>query len=225
MISLDNRLKACAGFVTAGGICVDVGTDHGYLASYLVINGICKSAIACDINNGPLNTARQTVEKLGLKGKIDLILSDGLDNIPDEEITDVIIAGMGGELIAKIISKANWLQRGTNLVLQPMTKAEFLREWLFCNGFKILNEKPVCDGIFNYTIIQAAFSGEFKTIDDYFAYTGLIDSNSDEGKLYFKAILNRIEKIISGLKKSEDKFDDIQKYCIIKDKIIVALGD
>ncbi|MBR6696632.1 MAG: SAM-dependent methyltransferase, partial [Oscillospiraceae bacterium] len=93
---LDERLSLCAKFVTEGGIVCDVGTDHAYLVAHLLMSGKSVSAIACDIADGPLLSARTTIEKNNLSDKAEVIKSDGLDNISPDGITDVVIAGMGG---------------------------------------------------------------------------------------------------------------------------------
>ena len=85
---LDNRMNACAEFVTGRGISVDVGTDHAHLAAELIISGKCDKVIACDINEGPLESARKTLEKYGIEDKVELILSDGLENIRMVGVTD-----------------------------------------------------------------------------------------------------------------------------------------
>ena len=104
MINLNNRLSLCAKFVTDNGVAADVGTDHAYLASYLVLKGISQKVYACDINEKPLKLAKQTVEKYNVSEKVEIVLSNGLDKVPSEGITDLIFAGMGGELISQIIS-------------------------------------------------------------------------------------------------------------------------
>ena len=105
----DNRLLTCAKLVT-GEKAVDVGTDHGYLAVYLVEQGICNSVIACDVNEMPLESARKTAEKAGLTDRVTTILSDGLDSVHMEGVTDVVMAGMGGELIARLVGKCKQLK-------------------------------------------------------------------------------------------------------------------
>ena len=105
---IDNRLLTCAKLV-CGKKAVDVGTDHGYLSVYLVQEKICDEVIACDINVKPLEAAKKSIALAGVASKVKTILSDGLDNISCDGVTDVIIAGMGGELIAKIIEKCQWL--------------------------------------------------------------------------------------------------------------------
>ena len=100
-IKLDDRLKSVASLVRNGKRVADIGTDHGYLVAYLVENNICPCGIAADLRKGPLENARQTVIQQGLSDKIELILSDGLENISPDSCDDIVIAGMGGNLIAK----------------------------------------------------------------------------------------------------------------------------
>jgi tRNA (adenine22-N1)-methyltransferase len=142
MLSLTPRLFACAEAVNGNFAC-DVGTDHAFLAAYLIQCGKCGHVIASDVADGPLSSAEKTVRELNLEDKISIVKSDGLKNIEKDRITDVIIAGMGGELILKIISECEWLKSGVNLILQPMTKAEYLRKSLFSSGFEIVSEKAV----------------------------------------------------------------------------------
>lgn len=225
MINLNNRLKLCADFVTSGGVSADVGTDHGYLASYLILNKISKKVFACDINEKPLNSARQTVEKLNLSDKVEVILSDGLKNVPNENITDVIIAGMGGELISQIIADAQWVQRSVNLVLQPMTKSELLRKWLYANGYKIVREQAVTDEKFTYIVIQSVYCGEFIRIDDYFSFVGLVDKAIGDGKKYLLITVERLKNIAEGLKKSEEKKDEAKHFFELSGKIKSLVED
>ncbi len=225
MLTLNNRLSVCADLVTKGGTAVDVGTDHAYLATYLVLNNISKNVIACDINEKPLNTARQTLERYNVSDRIKLLKSDGLKNVPDENVTDVIIAGMGGELISSIIENAQWLKRGTNIIAQPMTKAEALRKWLYENGYKILSEKAVTDENFTYSVMQIVYSGEKVIVSELFSYTGLIDENDLEGKKYLMLQAGRLNKISKGLENSDGKKKQAQKYKELYESILKRIGE
>ena len=91
---------------------------------------MCKKALACDVAPMPLKSAEEHINREGLLDRIGTVLSDGLDNVPPEGITDVVMAGMGGELIARLLEKCPWVKNGVNLVLQPMTKWDVLRKWL-----------------------------------------------------------------------------------------------
>ena len=137
--SLDGRLMSAVGYVR-GGVVADVGTDHAYLPVYLVATGRADSAVASDINRGPIENAKETVRKYGLENKITTLIADGLDGIEPYHPSDVIIFGMGGELIATIVDRAKWTREGIRLILQPMTKPEVLRDYLGEVGFRIVDE-------------------------------------------------------------------------------------
>ena len=83
----------------------DIGTDHGYLICSLVEEGIAQRGIAADINAMPLDKARQEVIRRGLEERIQLVLTDGLTGIDPEEVDEVFIAGMGGDLMAQILDR------------------------------------------------------------------------------------------------------------------------
>ena len=168
MISLDNRLKTAAAMVRQGVTVCDVGTDHALLACHLAMNG-AKEVIASDINDGPLDSARRTVEQEGC-ANVRVLKSDGLKQI--DYADDVIICGMGGELIADIIAGCRFLSADTRFILQPMTKAEVLRRRLYADGFEILEERTAYDGKRAYVIMLAAYTGERRDIDEVFALTG-----------------------------------------------------
>lgn len=210
MINLDNRLMQCAEFVSGKGCAVDVGTDHAYLAVHLISSGICKKVIACDLREGPLQSAKKHISCEGLESKIQTVLSDGLDNISPDGVSDIIIAGMGGELIAKIISRAEWVKKNkVNLILQPMTKSSDLRKYLFENGFTIKCEKAVKSEPFIYSVINAQYSEASVTYEDYEIYTGGLDFNSKLDREYLKIQANRLIIAGHGMLKSENKSEDI----------------
>lgn len=135
---IDDRLYLAASMVREGGVVADVGTDHAYIPIFLINTEKCPRAIASDINEGPLERARQNAEKYECADSITFVLADGLDGLPLEEkgVTDIVICGMGGELIARIIDGSPYARKpGIRLILQPMTKPEHLRKYLSENGF------------------------------------------------------------------------------------------
>ena len=151
---MDKRLVTCAKLCTGDFVC-DVGTDHGYLPCFMIKENMCKKALACDVAPLPLKSAEEHIRREGLSDRIGTVLSDGLDNVPQEGITDVVMAGMGGELIARLLEKCPWVKNGVNLVLQPMTKWDVLRKWLYDNGFEVKKELACTEGQFAYSVIQA----------------------------------------------------------------------
>lgn len=223
-IKLDDRLSAVASLVRNGKRVADIGTDHGYLVAYLVEKGICPSGIAADLRKGPLENARQTVIQQGLCEKIELILSDGLQNIPENACDDIVIAGMGGNLIAEILDKAPWVKNERiNIVAQPMTHAEVLRQWFIDNGFVINEEKTATDGKRYYCIISASFSGTVMKHSASYIYTGEIKPESDTDIKYLQKILTALTKKYDALMSANKEDSDDLKVVI--DEIKTLLGE
>ena len=156
----DNRLLSAVPYLTRGGRCIDVGTDHAYLPIYLVSEGIVNHAMACDINKGPLESAREHILAGGLEHQIDTFLTDGLQGLESFDADDIMIFGMGGELIIKILDEAPWVRNERiGLILQPMSRANLLRKYLVENGFAILGETLSQSGKI-YQTIHARFCGK-----------------------------------------------------------------
>ncbi len=170
MIRLDDRLSAIVALVRTDRRICDVGTDHALLPCRLCELGAA-SVVASDINEGPLRSARANVEKYGFGDRISLVRSDGLKNVPPCD--DIIIAGMGGELIAEIIAGCGFVTADTRFILQPMTKADVLRRSLYSRGFEIMLENGAFSGGKAYTVMLVRYTGEKRTIDSGFAYFGL----------------------------------------------------
>lgn len=158
---LDARLSTAYVFVRPGAAVADIGTDHAYLPAALILQGKARHAIAADINAGPLAKAAETVDKYKLRQHIDLCLTDGLHGLENKEITDILIFGMGGELISKILAEAPFVRNpAIRLILQPMTKQADLRRWLAGEGFSILDERLSSAAGKTYQTICAEWRGE-----------------------------------------------------------------
>ena len=152
MITISPRLMTAVGYVRGRGhLLCDVGTDHAYLPIYLcqsgkltptvAANGEALCAVASDINRGPVDRANIHISSAGLAGRIRTLRTDGLNGLDAYMPSDIIIFGMGGELIASILAQAPWIRReGMRLIMQPMTHPEKLRAYLVEVGFAIVGE-------------------------------------------------------------------------------------
>lgn len=140
---------------------IDVGTDHAYLPIYLLRNNLVNFVFAVDRLEGPLLNAKKNIEKYWLQERTKFFLSDGLESVPPQDFGMVVMAGIGAENIVNIIKKTNWLKNSKiTLILQPMTKEEFLREFLAKNFFKVLEERFVLDTGKVYIAFKVKFSNE-----------------------------------------------------------------
>ena len=198
LFSLGKRLQKCADMVRTGVAVADIGTDHGYLPIWLLKSGKAVSAVAADIGEGPLTSAKQNAEKYHTT--IKTVLSDGFKNISPEEFDDAVIAGMGGELISRLISSAEYLRdKNKHLVLQPMTAIPELRAFLFENGFVIDREDAVTEDNKIYSVMSVNFVDEKIDFLPEEIYIGKILPNSENSREYAEKVISRIKNQLKGL--------------------------
>lgn len=210
MVKLTGRLSAAAALCRKGVTVCDVGTDHALLACYLAQNG-AKQVIASDVREGPLSAARRTIEEQGVSN-VTAVLSDGLERIDSAD--DVVICGMGGELIMKIISGCRFLSEDTRFILQPMTKADTLRRELYRGGFDIIEERAVREGERFYTVMLVKHTGVPREPDELFCLCGRI---TDPDMLRF--IAGKLLKNAAGMESSGSNAEQAQHMRALAEKI------
>jgi len=219
---LTPRLKTVAGMVRPGGIIADIGTDHAYLPVYLVKSGLNPKVLACDISEGPLERAKKTVLDYGAQDKVGLMLCDGLDGV--DYADDIVIAGMGGELIAKILCRCAFVRDfRVALVLQPMTAVPELRSFLCKSGFEIKKESVAQEGTKLYVVMAVAFTGKINEPDEYFCLTGLLPQSC--GELEREYLLREADKLRTkslGLRKSRHRKAEADTVEALAEKIEIA---
>ena len=195
---LNTRLLACAGYITNGAHVCDVGCDHAQLAVYLLENGIAGTVIASDIGVGPLQAAQRTIDSHGLSGKIRTVLSDGLEQIPPEGLTHIVIAGMGGETMIHILESCPFPLKQITLILQPMSKAHELRKWLYHAGFETDAETCVQDGQFLYAVMRVRKTDTVRKPDPVREYLGEMDLQRPECFAYAERVYAQLCRARDG---------------------------
>ncbi len=218
-MSVDNRLKKIAGMVRRGSTVADIGTDHAYLPVFLVKEGIIDKAFACDVSDGPLENARINIEKSGVSGIITR-KGDGLNAVEPFEADTFIIAGMGGDLIARILGASPWIRdEKYDLILQPMTAVEDLREYLCLNGFEITLEQAVKAQNRIYTVMKVRFSGKALESSPLFYFFGKLIDNIGEDELVY---INRKRRIIGEL---AEQIVDIDSQKVKYNRLVEAIEE
>lgn len=143
-MQLSLRLSAIADMVTTGNRLVDVGCDHGYLPVYLIQQKKIPSAIAMDVRKGPLSRAKEHIRQYGLEEYIQTRLSDGLENLKAGEGDTLVIAGMGGPLMERILTDGQSVRDSfSEMILQPQSDIPHFRRFIQSQGFQIVEEKMV----------------------------------------------------------------------------------
>ena len=197
-----------------GRVVADIGCDHAYVPVRLIQDGRAEKIIASDLNKGPLNIARQNIEKYALSDKIETRLGGGLSILSPGEADVIIIAGMGGEIIETILREDEETAKKSKLILQPMNSQYELRKFLISNGYKIIAEDMALEGfkVYNIFEVEAGYEPPFENEFDYQIPPYLY------GHRYFKNLYDKkkreFEKIVHGLENAENC--DTEKYKLYK---------
>ena len=193
---ISKRLEAAASFSRMGKRFADVGTDHAYLPIYLCASNKSEGGVASDINEGPVNRAHLNVRGWGEEKRIKVVRTDGLNGIEKYGAEDIFILGMGGELIVKIISDAEWLKAsGIRIVVQPMTHPEAVRRYFYENGFSIIDETLVEEEKI-YQIICAEYGGEAERASELELLIG--KKNIEKGGELLEKLLKHTKTVFSA---------------------------
>ncbi len=199
LFQLGPRLALCAQLIRGGRPLCDVGTDHAYLPIWLVKSGRVPQATASDCNPGPLEAAAGNAARYGAADKLTLRLSDGLREIPPSEAEDIVIAGMGGELILRIVGETPWLRDpDRRLVLQPMSSARELRTGLRELGFELLEEQAVEDAGKVYTAFSAQYIGKPSEADRLYSYMGKLRPGPEAVRKYAEKVVRDLRGRLEG---------------------------
>ena len=236
-MELSKRLKSVADMVTKGSKVADIGCDHGYVSIYLVKEKLAMGVIAMDVNKGPLECARQNVKREALAQYIELRLSDGLQALSAGEVNSIVCAGMGGRLVVKILSEGQEiLSQLEELILQPQSEIHLVRNFLYDNGFEIVQENMVLDEGKYYQTMRAVRAGrkqnaqmqagdEKKALTKVEAKYGpcLLRNHHPVLKEFLLLEKKKYEGILTELEKTNpDKTGELREKCLLIEEALAG---
>ena len=208
---LNKRLLTLSAFINDKETVLDIGCDHGFLGIYLTLNKKKVKVISSDINEKPLNKAKENIHTFNLDKKIETRLGDGLEVISSDVVT-VVISGMGTENIIKILSTINNYPNVKKLVLSPNNDFILLRKEISKLGFTITKEEIVKEKG-KYYLISEFLKGNDK-INYYF---GKLDLTNDTVIDYYKYVYDNNKKILNKL----SLINKIKKLSLIKENYLI----
>lgn len=207
LLQLTPRLQAVADRVPAGARLADVGTDHAYLPTWLLLQERIPFALCTDLRPGPLARARETVERWDVAERTQLRLCDGLAGVRPDEVDFVTIAGMGGETILGILAAAPWVQE-KGCAVQPMSSLADLRAGLAPLGLHIAGETLAQEGETLYVVMDLA-SGPEGALTAAQRQVGRAEHHRGDPlwPRYLRQEEERLSKALAGLERSSKAED------------------
>lgn len=224
-IQISKRLQMVVGLVTPGKAVADVGCDHAYISIYMLQHQIASKIIAMDVNKGPLQRAKENIMKYGYEQVIETRLSDGMERLQAGEVQTVLIAGMGGPLMERILTANRAvLQSVEELVLQPQSEIPHVREFMEKIGFQIEEEAMLQEDGKYYVAWRASRVSKPEPLGKTIFYEfgkQLLEQQDTTLLQYLKREIQLQESIFEKLQanpteKSKEKQKEIQKrltYC------------
>ena len=212
--SLSERLNTIAELILPEGPMADIGTDHGFLPLYCLQKDLVPFAVLSDVNEGPLGRAKALMEASEVTpDRYSLRLGSGLTVLAPFEVKTAVIAGMGGELICRILQESPAVTGSVQrLVLQPRTRSGVLRSWLWENGWTITCERLARER----GRLSQVFAAE-KGKQDPYAYPDIPDADGTLMIEFLDRELVNIRNIMDNLLRSKDP-QDLQTIGTLKEK-------
>ena len=197
---LPKRLETIIERMPDSGCLADVGCDHAYVAIEAVRRGRAARALACDVRKGPLQQAAEHILCAGLAGKIETRLSDGLKQVAPGEADTVVVAGMGGPLMERILQGR--LGDFAHFVLSPQSEIPHFRRFLLAEGMQIDEETMLIDEGKYYVILNVSQRADTASSDSMYV--------TEEDFLFGGRLLRRLYPVLkSFLEKEKTRYEGI----------------
>lgn len=226
---LSKRLTRVTSFVTKGNRIADIGCDHGYVPIYLVKEGIAESAIAADVRKGPLSRAKEHIQEYGLADKIETRLSDGLEKIAPGEVQSIIIAGMGGLLMIRLLTLGrNTAKQANELVLSPQSDLDEFRRFMVQDGYTICSEAMIKEEGKYYFIFYVKPEADTREWNDAeYMYGKEFDAESIEIlKEYLQLQIKKLTELMQRLKAhasdAQERIAQLETECLLAEQKLAA---
>ena len=211
MIRLSKRLKIIHDMVPES-VVADIGSDHGKLMIALVQSGKVQKGYAVENKEGPFERLRANLIRYHINDKITPLFSDGVKDIT-RDVGTVVIAGMGGQTIVKILkAHPEKLISVQTIIIDAHSAVPLARKEIVQMGFAIADEQIVKEDDIFYEIIKfvradVAFYGdkdiEFGPI--------LRNEKSATFKEKYQNRINEINKLLANKNLPKDRADQLTK--------------
>ena len=232
MTVLSKRLLEIAGLCRESDILIDVGCDHALIPVSLLEGNSISFAVASDINEGPIRAAEKNAKNAGVSDRMRFVVADGLkgldpaDPLFSKKKIALLISGMGGPLIEKIIKEGeNILPLIERFVFSPHSKITEFRRFLGENGFSIRKEVLIReDGKYYFIICCKRGEDTCRDKTDYELGPGFFDEKNDIKREYLKARSETFRNLCENPAIKGEKREEIKEKLLLYEKAAQIYG-
>ena len=205
MIRDYSRLAEIVSLAERSKVTVDVGCDHGFVTEYLLRNQIADKVIATDISEKCLAKTKKLLEKKELSSKANFLQCDGLSQVHDKDIDQIIIAGMGGGTIVSILDNMSEDCKSARLILQPMNELRDVRLALCRLGYKITRDLIVRDEDKYYHILVASIGTQELTETQIYCGAVAADYASQDYQDWLAYTIQSMQNIVKDMPENNER--------------------
>lgn len=223
---ISKRLQAVVNQVHSQGVVADIGCDHGFTLISLVSEKKASAGIAMDIHDGPLQRVREHVTEHGLSEQIQIRKSDGTGNLRAGEADTIVISGIGGALMERILRERIWVtQSASELVLSPQSEIYKVRHALHDLDFRIVSEDMVFDMGKYYTILRCERGEEHYSSEVEYTYgKRLIADKHPVFIQYLHREKSKIEAVLADLPVQAPARENLSRQLAQITGLLAAMG-
>ncbi len=209
---MTDRLERIFAIIPQCDTFADIGCDHGYIANAMLKKGRAKKVIIADISAKCLEKAVQLLDENIKNGSAISVVSNGFDKVPPCDVA--LIAGMGGEEICDIISRAKTLPH--TLVLQPMKNCDKVRLCAVKLGYKVQRDFMFKSAGKFYDLILLVKGNDALTQEEVEFGRDNLDGQNQDFKEFLQIKIGRLDTYLKSQKLS---FEDRKSMLLLKGKL------
>jgi tRNA (adenine22-N1)-methyltransferase len=226
-MNLGIRLQAVAGIIPESCRRVaDIGADHALLPIYLLQAAQADYAVAGELRRGPFLRARQAVREAGLADVISVRSGNGLEVLSPGEVEAVVLAGLGGDVIRSVLSSP-LAASFTRFIIQPMSRAYKIRQFLAQQGWAIVQERLVKENQKYYTVMLVQTGGRPYELDELQLELGpvILQQKDQLAQEYFTYLYEKNVRLRLHLSHSRDNKTQLEQLVAAKLKALEEIID
>lgn len=197
---LGKRLTAILSHTKGSVTLADIGCDHGMLTMSVLKSGYAQKVIATDVSDKSLSKARTLIGDSNVFDRVEFRCGDGLRVLKKDEVDTVVISGMGGREIVKILSDVDF--KVDRLILSPQSDVSHVRKYLIAHGYRLNYDYVLKDSKFYWVIVAEIGSDVYTDLEYEFGRDNL-SGKYPEFIEWLDLEIKRFENIISVTQNAE----------------------